>query len=539
MCLPVGGVVNLDPPVTKRVDALRKEAGFTIIEVLVAGFVLVLGILGVATLVNGANATTGVSQGREGATNLARQVIEAARSVPYTDLDESSAQSEITNSDPSLADVDPATGWQVRTRRRTYTITVLAACSFDDQSDGTAASDTQRPSPPFCTGPANPLDAAGQTFRGSTDQQPDDYKVFRIRISWNVGTVGFSVSQTSLINNPGSSFAPAISSMTPSVLPPVTSVPAGGNITINAVTSRTARSVVWAVNGVTVSPTQTAGSGINWSFTWNVNGLPDQPYLITAQAFKSDGVAGQPRTLTMVLNLRAPPAPTPLFGGRNVMFPPAVAPQVIDLDWQPSADTDLKGFSAWLQNGALDTVPGTANNGSDTADTRVCPSSGTFVAPNVTACQVPNSLVPPQGATARTFYVLGWDTAPNGSTRPGSKATLSVGCYTPGTGCTTFDSPPTTPGTPTATTSGSDVTVTWVASTDPDTGDSIRYYRIYRTVQSGGVCPTAPGVDDRVATVVGSTSFEDSNVGATSCYWVTAADSSLAESAPAFAGAAP
>jgi Tfp pilus assembly protein PilV len=525
--------------VNKRRTAFADETGFTIIEVLVAGFVLVLGILGVTTLVNGANAASGVSQGREGATNLARQLIEAARSVPYTDLDATTAQSQVTAADSSLGDADAASGWQVRRRGRVYTVTVLAACAFDDQSDGTAASDTARPSPPFCSAPDNPLDAAGQTFRGAADQQPDDYKIFRTRVSWNVGPRTLSVSQTSLINNPGSSFAPAIAAMTPSVASPVTSAPAGGNITINATTSRTAASVVWAVNGVTASPAQTAGSGLNWSFTWNVNGLADQPYLISAQAFKADGTAGQPRTITIVLNLRAPPAPTPLLGGRSVMFPPAVTPQVVDLDWQPSPDTDLQGFSAWRVNGAVDTTPGTANNGSDTADTRVCPSSGTVLPPDVTACQAPSNLVPAQTSTPVTFYVLAWDTAANGSPRPGSKASIPVGCYTPGTGCSTFNSPPSTPAGATANASGNDVSISWTAATDPNAGDSIRYYRVYKVTQSAGTCPAAPALGDRVATVVGSTQFEDLNVPSRSCYWVTAADQSLAESAPAFAGAVP
>src|SRR3954451_18258097 len=71
------------PPVMKRFHALKHEAGFTIIEVMVAIFVLLLGVLATTTLLNTANAETSRNQARNGATNLVRDIIEASRALPY------------------------------------------------------------------------------------------------------------------------------------------------------------------------------------------------------------------------------------------------------------------------------------------------------------------------------------------------------------------------------------------------------------------------------------------------------------------------
>src|SRR3954467_9432791 len=70
-------------PVNKRSDALKPEAGFTIIEVLVAIFILLIGVLATTTLLNTANAETARHQARNGATNLVRDIIEASRALPY------------------------------------------------------------------------------------------------------------------------------------------------------------------------------------------------------------------------------------------------------------------------------------------------------------------------------------------------------------------------------------------------------------------------------------------------------------------------
>src|SRR5258705_449389 len=67
------------------------ESGFTIIEVMVAIFILLIGVLGAVTLTNTANAITNNNKAREGATNLSREIAEAARQVDYDKLNSTQA----------------------------------------------------------------------------------------------------------------------------------------------------------------------------------------------------------------------------------------------------------------------------------------------------------------------------------------------------------------------------------------------------------------------------------------------------------------
>ena len=65
---------------------LSDERGYTLVELLVAAFVLVVGMAGAFALLNGANASSVTNNARMGATNLAREVLEDARSVDYDAL---------------------------------------------------------------------------------------------------------------------------------------------------------------------------------------------------------------------------------------------------------------------------------------------------------------------------------------------------------------------------------------------------------------------------------------------------------------------
>ena len=70
--------------------ALGGTDGFTIVEVLVAIILLIVGILGALIMINTANGTTLANQARTGGVNLAREVAEGSRAVgetvPYSKL---------------------------------------------------------------------------------------------------------------------------------------------------------------------------------------------------------------------------------------------------------------------------------------------------------------------------------------------------------------------------------------------------------------------------------------------------------------------
>src|SRR4051794_17957988 len=113
----------------------RSESGFTLVEVTVAAFVLVVGLLGTLAMLDNANLTTASTKAREQGIALQRELIETARSTPYDDLVPGGVVPAI-QSNPDLRDADSsAPGWEIERRGFTYTVSV-GACSVDDAGDG-------------------------------------------------------------------------------------------------------------------------------------------------------------------------------------------------------------------------------------------------------------------------------------------------------------------------------------------------------------------------------------------------------------------
>ena len=188
---------------SRRLHA-SEEHGFTLIEVLVAVAILLVGVLGVVTLVDGANAVTSKTKAREGGTNVARSIIEVSRSVRYRDL---TAQELLDglNSRPGLVDVKPAqAGYTIRSRNVDYELT-LTVCSMDDPQDNLG---THIGPVAYCTdSDALPAGQSGQ------DRNPDDYKRVRVTLNWSTRGVGQSITQTSALINPVGGLGPSVTSL--------------------------------------------------------------------------------------------------------------------------------------------------------------------------------------------------------------------------------------------------------------------------------------------------------------------------------------
>lgn len=108
--------------------------------------VLLVGVLGVATLVNTADSATSQSLVREGSTNLAREILERARQVPYNSLGGSSASSLIrAKFTDETTTAGSGTTWTITRRGTTYTV-AATACRVDDPADGSGPIDSS-----FCS----------------------------------------------------------------------------------------------------------------------------------------------------------------------------------------------------------------------------------------------------------------------------------------------------------------------------------------------------------------------------------------------------
>ena len=103
----------------------------TLVELMIAIFVLLVGVLGSVALVDGANRGTASTRAREGATNLARDVIEGMHNIPIKQAVASGANLPATLSAGGVGGTVTGSVWKVSRRNFTYTVQV-SACAMDD-----------------------------------------------------------------------------------------------------------------------------------------------------------------------------------------------------------------------------------------------------------------------------------------------------------------------------------------------------------------------------------------------------------------------
>jgi prepilin-type N-terminal cleavage/methylation domain-containing protein len=448
------------------------EAGFTLIEVLVSILILLVGVLGVVTMVDGANAVTSKTKAREGGTAIARSVIEVSRSIRYRDLSEATLEDAL-QSRPGLADAKPSTpGYTFKSRGIYYDLT-LTVCSLDDPKDDLGARPT---GVTFCADsdgpPASPR-----------DRNPDDYKRVRVRLVWSTRATTHSVTQTSSIINPVGGLGPNVTGLT--MTSPASSasdevrIEGSSASPINsasflATTSGFAAELNWSVGGDTQGKAD--GGPTNWTFTWNfTNGGPDPnnivyydcKYFIQADAFDAEGRAGAPRVLTVILNRREPIAPTDVVGGRNG------SGDRVDIHWTPNPECDVIGYRVYRSTSA-------ASLGTQVS----CPDPS---APSTTVTTKEWCVDEAAPGSGPLYYrVVAVDTLASGSLREG---TQSAPVTVPASG---GNSVPTAPTNLTSCTGGQpncnksdgqpapsgQIVVSWDPSTDSD--GSVAFYRIYR-----------------------------------------------------------
>jgi prepilin-type N-terminal cleavage/methylation domain-containing protein len=488
------------------------ERGFTLIEVLVAIFILLVGVLGVISLIDGANFATAKTKSREGGTNLAREILDGARAVDYDKLNTTEIVGELQKQ-PGLADTDddPASGWQIERRGITYTVTSVPVCKVDDPQDGIGDHDDS-----FC---------ANATPSPTPDGNPDDLRRMDVRVGWSVGAHKSSVRETTLIINPSGSLGPSVKTFCVTGLPAtggttcpqpeISLVPNASNTTVSfAATTSTAAGFHWQVDDARSRGEATRtpiGSSTSWTFDWDLkpvgtfacqtpppNWTLDGNYLVAGQAFDSNGIQGQRRTLTVTINRSLPFMTCGLDGGYN--NPPgqgsiAAKPPVVDLQWKANPERDIVGYRVYRKALGSPSPDEVCQLTTETSCLDSEPKPGTY-----------------------EYYVVAVDRDPSGTLRDGPGG-LSKQIVVPG-----GTPPPASPTPVTATTSAGLPVITWKDPNNPD--DSIRFYRIYRdgTAYSDRYDTTGDGR---------TLSWTDRNPGTNNhSYYVSAVDDLFNESAP-------
>jgi Tfp pilus assembly protein PilV len=506
----------------------RDQDGFTIVEVLVAAVLLLVGILGVATIVNAANGTTTSNKAREQGLALARELIESARSVRYQSLRPATVVPAL-QAMPGFGSTG-ASGWTIRRRGIVYTVSV-GVCSVDDAGDRTGA----HVAGTFCARPT--VQASGATCRaligvparisgtggvgadagdcgldtnldgqvdsltqssasacpagtsvsaGTCDSQPDDSKRLVTLVTWDRGSGSRFVLQQATVPFPGLSAYGAVTSLT---LRDYTAHANGylvsnkpDSLMFDATTSQEANQVNWLLGGVDQG--QASWSSTSGSFTWSLgNAAPDSEtapdtaagevldgtYTVGARVQDAGGIHGIERDVTVAINRRIPFPPSD-FSIAAAAVDAQNRPTKVAASWSAPPDRDVVGYQLWRRwNNQARTV-----SGCDQITDRTC-----------------TDLNPPPGGV--DYWVVALDTDPaTGAVRPGQPSVVRS--------IAVSNVPPTTPTITGSTATASGPALTWTASTDPD--DPVDSYEVYR---SGCTASTLVGTALGTATTLTDT----------------------------------
>ncbi len=324
------------------------QDGFTIVEVLVAATVLVVGVGATLALVVAAAGTAAQTKGVEGATNVAREITESARKVPFSQL----TSDQVVPALQAVAGLESTTAgsWRVTRRGISYAVDV-EVCSIDDAKDGYGAHD-----PDYC-----PQSATA----GTDDGQPLDFKRLTATISWQpaAGAKTRSVRQLSYIAASGAD-TPGVSALvltspavaTPSA-PVIATAVASATFKVTAPGS-TAR-VTYSVGGVDKGSASPTGNGSDWTFTLPIAAWKDGVYEVGARAYDATGAAGPTYTIPLTLNRQKPDPPAGLKGGRNRVYisGQSTTVDVAELEWLASSEGNVVGYRAYRPDGSLACPP--------------------------------------------------------------------------------------------------------------------------------------------------------------------------------------
>jgi type II secretory pathway pseudopilin PulG len=476
-----------------RCLGLRREDGFTLLETLMAAVVLVVGLTMLFGLLDTSLKTTASTRAREGATNLARQIIEDVRSIPYARLSPGAVVAELQAMN-ALADASGAAGWQVVQRGITYTVTA-SECAVDDPKDGFGKHENTFKENPFC--------GDSTTTTPETDTQPEDLKRITVDVAWTARGRKPSVHQVETLTAAG--VAPGLTASglhleTPVIAPnyePVIEVePATKTLTFAVSAPSSTTAMRWSLEGVVQGVAPVKSSGTTWTFSWSIPypELSDGTYTVSAQAIDATGVVGPAVSIPVTLLRGIPAAVSGLKGGFNTTSVAGVPKTVVELQWKANTERNVIGYRVYNPSSQL-----------------VCPEN--LVTLSVATTCIDTNPPLPSSAASFTYAASALYRNAKGELKEGPAGSFAV-----------VGGPPAAPNPPTGLTltknADGSVTLKWAV---PVGGPAVIFYRVYResTNKTGRYDVTPSGA---------STSYTDTDAVVSHSYWITAVDANLTES---------
>lgn len=500
-----------------------EQGGFTIVEVLVAAVVLVVGLGATLQMLVTADHSISTTRLRQQETSLAREVLEDARGLAFTQLTPTAIASALQAAVPQ-ATVSGSNLVVTRAVASSGTPTSFTiafnVCSLDDPSDGYG----NHSSAPTSGGVWCP--DVGSS--GTQDSNPDDYKRLSVTVTPSSRSTP-TIQQTILIYSRPVN-GPAVSCLSTSTTcpGPNVTVTTGSSLTFNLTTTATAASVQWLVNGNTPPSAQIptgstdpyTPSGTSSSFAWNFP-TADGTYTITAVAYDANGNSGTRSTVVVNLNRHQVIAPTSFSAGWNDLT------GGVEIQWIPSVDQDVLYYHVYRQygSGAAQLVATCGNvTGTSCAD---APESA-LAPPDPSTRPNPCTSASQSYTTTDYYWVVGVDTDPSTGAPRESTA------QSPRVDANLCDHQPYAPTTLSGTLDNGQLSLTWDAPSPaaPDSWESVQAWRVYRWPSTRSV--QIPG--DRYQLVGNSpavTSYTDGAPdpgGVQQSYCVTAVDADLNES---------
>jgi type II secretory pathway pseudopilin PulG len=476
----------------RRADA-RCEAGFTLIETLMAAVILVVGLIGLLGLIDVSVKASASTRAREGATSLAREIIEDARTIPYAQVIPTSIESQLQAMN-GLTDGSSASGWQIERRKFTYTVTIKE-CAIDNPKDGLATTHGGT----FCEGQ--------QAWKGgeAEDTAPEDLKRITAEVSWTVRGHTSTVKQVSTLTAAGQAIGLVAKELKLTI--PTVSTPTAPVVTENATKALTfsvsfpegTSAIIWSLEGAKQEELTPASKATSLTFSWTINEsgpkiyVSDGTYQVAAQAVDSTGVIGPPISIPVRLIRGVPAAPgeSEIVGGFNTLYSGGVATEVAELQWKANTERNVIGYRVFGPSSEL-----------------VCPENLETLSTS-TSCI--DFKVPAGQPSERTYTVVALYRNVAEEVAQSSPGTMKV-----------TRAASTAPNAPTnlVLTNNADgsVTLKWTA---PAGGATVSFYRIYR-----GSTNYTSRYDETT-----STEYKDTDATFTHEYWVTAVGSNLTESA--------
>lgn len=489
-----------EPRGRHRGARLRAQDGFTLLETLMASVVLVIGLTALFGLLDSSLKASAATAQREGATNLAREILEDARTIPYGQISPGALVGELQVMH-GLANASGGAAWQIVRRGVTYTISA-SECAIDDPKDGLGKHENSFKENPFCAGQEEFKGKAGEI----EDPHPENLKRITVDVTWSAQGRSPAVHEVTLLTAAGEAPGLTASNLqleTPSVPKPsepvITEEPIPNTLTFSVSSPAATTAMRWSLDGVAQTPSPVKASGTTWSFSWSIPypAVSDGTYQVSVQAIDATGVTGPPASIAVTLIRGVPAAVNALRGGLNDIYSSGVKQRVVELQWTASSERNVIGYRVYNPSKHL-----------------VCPSSEATLSV-ATSCIDFSPPLPSVSSLSYSVFALYRDA--KGAVQQGTEATIAVG-----------GEPLIKPFAPvklelTKNADGS-VTLTWPVSVSPP---AVSFYRIYR-----GSTNYTGRYDVAAAPVSGSTdTYTDTDAEITHSYWVTAVTENLTESA--------